>query len=315
MKFTVVIPLYNKEDHILRAINSVLSQTHNEFELIIVDDGSTDSSVKAVKKCNDSRIRLVQQSNEGVSSARNKGIKLAKYEYIGFLDADDAWKPHFLETISKLIEKHPYAGAYATAYEIVKSSSKTVLPKSVLSLEKNWEGIIDDYFKFALKSPLISASSVVIPKNILNDIGMFPVGIKRGEDLEVWCKIALNYDIAFSNKVSATYFQNSNNRACKKKANLEDSCVSHIEDLLGAGKKAKNNSFYFKEYMMQMSINKSRYYIEANMNKQARQLLYECRYTKLNRKALIKTYVLSFIPKNMRNMLVNFRKTFRNEDC
>jgi len=314
MKFTVVIPLYNKEDHILRAINSVLNQTHKEFELIVVDDGSTDSSVKKVKTFSDSRIRLVQQDNQGVSSARNKGIKLAKYDHIGFLDADDAWKPHFLETISKLIVKYPYAGAYATAYEIVKSSSKTVLPKSILNFEKNWEGIIDDYFKYALKNPLISASSVVIPKKILNDIGLFSVGIKRGEDLEVWCKIALNYDIAFSNQICATYFHDANNRACKMKANIEDSFLNHIEDLLIEAKKAKNNSFYFEEYMAQMLINKSRYYIKENMNKRARQLLYQCRYTKLNRKAFIITFIFSLLPIKMRNILLNVRKTYRNED-
>ncbi len=315
MKFTVVIPLYNKEDHILRAINSVLNQTHKEFELIVVDDGSTDSSVKKVKTFSDSRIRLVQQDNQGVSSARNKGIKLAKYDHIGFLDADDAWKPHFLETISKLIVKYPYAGAYATAYEIVKSSSKTVLPKSILNFEKNWEGIIDDYFKYALKNPLISASSVVIPKNILNDIGMFPVGIKRGEDLEVWCRIALNYDIAFSNKVSATYFLDANKRACNRKIILTKTFSNKAEDILLKGKMAQNYSFYFEEYMINRLITKSKLYIEANMNKEARKLLCKYKYTRLNRKALIKTYVLSFIPKNMRNMLVNFRKTFRNEDC
>ena len=78
---------------------------------------------------------------------------------------------------------------------------------------------------------------------------------------------------------------------------------------------AQNYSFYFEEYMINSLINKSRLYIEANMNKEARKLLCKYKYTRLNRKALIKTYVLSFIPKNMRNMLVNFRKTFRNEDC
>src|SRR5690606_6651797 len=124
----------------------------------------------------------------------------------------DAWKPDFLETIYFLIKKYPEAGAFATAYEIINNVSKKSIPKSILNVPEGWEGIIDDYFRLALKSPLISASSVVIPKKIFNKVGLFREELKRGEDLEMWCRIALDYDIAFSNKVCATYFQNADNR-------------------------------------------------------------------------------------------------------
>jgi len=144
LEFSVVIPLYNKDKHITRAINSVLNQSYRKFEIIVVDDGSTDSGVIEVKKINDSRIRLVQQINLGVSSARNKGISLAKYNFVGFLDADDAWKPDFLETIYFLIKKYPEAGAYATAYEIINMKSERVLPRSILDMPQDWEGKFDD---------------------------------------------------------------------------------------------------------------------------------------------------------------------------
>ena len=122
MKFSIVIPLYNKEKHVARAINSILNQTYQDFEIIIVDDGSTDFSYEEVKKINDPRIKIIRQKNLGVSSARNTGIKEAKNNYIGFLDADDKWKPDFLETIKKLIKDFPGAGAYATSYEIQKEN-------------------------------------------------------------------------------------------------------------------------------------------------------------------------------------------------
>ena len=102
--FSVVIPLYNKEKYISRAIKSVIEQTYKIFELIIIDDGSIDNSVNIVKKHKDSRIRLIEQENSGVSATRNKGIKNAKYNYIAFLDADDEWKPNFLDTIVRRIE-------------------------------------------------------------------------------------------------------------------------------------------------------------------------------------------------------------------
>ena len=290
----------------------MLNQSYRKFEIIVVDDGSTDSGVIEVKKINDSRIRLVQQINLGVSSARNKGISLAKYNFVGFLDADDAWKPDFLETIYFLIKKYPEAGAFATAYEIINNVSKKSIPKSILNVPEGWEGIIDDYFRLALKSPLISASSVVIPKKIFNKVGLFREELKRGEDLEMWCRIALDYDIAFSNKVCATYFQNADNRACNKRSVLTESFSNYAEDVLLKGKNAKNYSVYFEEYMIKKIINKSRYYIDENKRKDARGLLYKYRHTRYNKNALIKTYILSLLPRAIVTMLRNLRKYLKN---
>jgi len=285
----------------------VLNQSYRKFEIIVVDDGSTDSGVIEVKKINDSRIRLVQQINLGVSSARNKGISLAKYNFVGFLDADDAWKPDFLETIYFLIKKYPEAGAFATAYEIINNVSKKSIPKSILNVPEGWEGIIDDYFRLALKSPLISASSVVIPKKIFNKVGLFREELKRGEDLEMWCRIALDYDIAFSNKVCATYFQNADNRACNRKAVLSESFSNYAEDILKIGRNAKNYSFYFEEYAIENIISKARYYINENRRKDARRLLFKYRYTKNNKKVWIKTFLLSLLPKSFGNVYANLR--------
>jgi glycosyltransferase involved in cell wall biosynthesis len=297
MKFSIVIPLYNKERHISRAINSVLSQTINEFELIVVDDGSTDSSYIEAKKFNDNRIKLVSQSNSGVSAARNKGISLAQYDYIGFLDADDSWEPNFLKCICKLISDYPEAGAYATSYHIIEDASgKKILPRSVLGFADNWEGIIDDYFKYALKAPIISASSVVIPKRVFKNVGTFKVGVKRGEDLDMWCRIALEYEIAFSNKVCATYYRDADNRACNRKVLHKESFTFYSEEILNQVKNEMNYSIYFEEYMINRIINKARYFIEENKRKDARDILYKYRHTKYNKKLLIKTYILSWIP-------------------
>lgn len=111
MKFSVVIPLYNKVHTIVRTINSVLSQVYTDFELIIIDDGSTDGSKDVIlKKFNDKRISLYTQKNSGVSASRNRGVNLAKGEYIAFLDADDEWMPYYLQTVSDEIVKFPNAG-------------------------------------------------------------------------------------------------------------------------------------------------------------------------------------------------------------
>src|SRR5690606_38944730 len=96
---SVVIPLYNKEVYIKQTIENVLKQSYQEFEILVVDDGSKDNGPAIVKSFTDSRIKLIQKINGGVSSARNVGIQNAKYEYIAFLDADDIWLPNHLEEI------------------------------------------------------------------------------------------------------------------------------------------------------------------------------------------------------------------------
>lgn len=106
--FSVVIPLYNKKHTIRECIASVLSQSYQDFELLVIDDGSTDNSFQVVSEYSDNRIRIVQQSNGGVSSARNLGLKLAKSKYVALLDADDLWMPDYLEKMNSFIESYPF---------------------------------------------------------------------------------------------------------------------------------------------------------------------------------------------------------------
>ena len=207
---TVIIPLYNKDKYIARAVNSVLKQSYSNFELIIINDGSTDNGANEVQKIKDSRIKIIHQDNQGVSKARNRGIKESKAKLVAFLDADDEWKPIFLETIIKLKNKYPYAGLYATAYEYKYWNGKA--NKAIynsLSVEFN-EEIIDNYFRKCLKDPLICSSSVAIPKNIFLKVGNFDENLSRGEDLDMWFRIALSFPIAFNNDICVSYYKGEN---------------------------------------------------------------------------------------------------------
>ena len=124
-RISVIIPIYNKENCILNTLNSVHNQTYTNFELIIIDGGSTDKSLEIIKDYNDTRLTIYAQTGKGVSSARNEGVSYAKGELIAFLDADDEWKPNYLQTIWELYQKYPDAGIYATAYEIQTETYKT----------------------------------------------------------------------------------------------------------------------------------------------------------------------------------------------
>jgi cellulose synthase/poly-beta-1,6-N-acetylglucosamine synthase-like glycosyltransferase len=115
MKVSVVIPLYNKARHIARAVQSVRGQTWQDFEIIVVDDGSTDGSGDVVRQIADARFRLITQLNGGECAARNRGIAEAACDVVAFLDADDEWLPAFLETVVALRQRFPDCGMYATA--------------------------------------------------------------------------------------------------------------------------------------------------------------------------------------------------------
>ena len=137
--FSVIIPLYNKVLYVEKAVRSVWAQTYRDFELIIVDDGSTDGSLSVVESlCSElsqtdlkAKFNIVSQKNSGVSTARNNGVKSARYPYLCFLDADDWWEPTFLEKMSRFIGEFPQASIYGIGYYIVKNGRKRVAPVGV----------------------------------------------------------------------------------------------------------------------------------------------------------------------------------------
>ena len=146
---SVVIPLYNKEKQIANTLQTVLKQTFQDFEIVIVNDGSTDNSVAEVEKVQDSRIRVIHQQNAGVASARNKGIEESKYDLVAFLDADDEWKPEYLETQYKLYLKYPECSVYVVNYEFRDSKGK-ITPSIINKLPfTEDDGILSNYFKVA----------------------------------------------------------------------------------------------------------------------------------------------------------------------
>ena len=117
MKFSVVIPLYNKEHYIEATIRSVLSQTCQDFEVIVVDDGSTDGSAEIVESFGSPLVRLIRQENRGVSAARNRAMREATGEWVALLDGDDMWGAEYLATVAEMIERWPKCGAYGTAFK------------------------------------------------------------------------------------------------------------------------------------------------------------------------------------------------------
>ena len=202
---SVIIPLYNKEGSIAQALDSVMAQECQDFEVIVVDDGSTDDGAAVVENYGDPRIRLVRQENAGVSAARNRGIEEARGEYVAFLDADDVWMPGFLSEIEALQSEFPQCRAQATNYVFNSNGVKspTILRKMPFSGER---GVLLNYFEVASCShPPVCSICVCIERRLLQEIGGFPVGIKSGEDLLTWARVAVRTGWAYSMKEMAQY--------------------------------------------------------------------------------------------------------------
>jgi len=229
MKLSVVIPLYNKANTIQRALNSIFCQNFPPEEIIVVNDGSTDGSDTIVRGLNHPLVRLVSQSNQGVSAARNRGIAEAKSEWVAFLDADDEWLPEFLETILKLSNKFPQSKVLATSYFIQDQTGR-----KRRSYMKNLpftgdEGLLTNYFMVAACSePPIHSSSVVIERSYLEFVGGFTAGITSGEDLLLWARLAVSNEIGYCAKPLSIFVQDKAHTYDDKPSRLPQ-----IPDLVG----------------------------------------------------------------------------------
>ena len=201
---SIVIPLYNKEAYIAETINSILAQTYKSFEIILVNDGSTDNSLAVVKSFNDGRIKIIEQANAGVSVARNTGIKHANFEYVAFLDGDDWWAPTFLEEVFKAITDCPNNKIFATGRSRVFLNETERYTHALLPKDGDTE--IMSYFANIHKSlPLINSSNSVFKKNIFEQKGYFRKGQKKHEDHDLWMRLCIDEPVVFINKNLSFY--------------------------------------------------------------------------------------------------------------
>jgi len=235
MLISVVVPLYNKANSIGETLRSVLCQTYNEFEVIVVDDGSTDGSSEVVKAIVDSRITIINQENSGVSAARNAGILAANGEIISFLDGDDIWAPHYLESLVKLIIEYPDCTIWGLGYgQLTNGKEYSQSNKSF----NGYRGIINDVWN---NYPGIWTGSSSSRKSILIDVGLFDERMTHGEDMDMWWRLLLNGKGAIDNTtVFAYYVQDAENRAMNRIIPFE----SHIP-------------FFIEKYEKERMANKS----------------------------------------------------------
>jgi glycosyltransferase involved in cell wall biosynthesis len=213
---SVIIPLFNKRNTLARAIESVLNQTVHDFDLVVVDDGSTDGSADIANAYTDRRLRVVTQANLGVSAARNRGVDLARADYVCFLDADDEWDADFLKRVGAMISFEPSAAIYSTRFNIVNKSGRTQI--GTLALSDRHFGVVPDFIDaYRHSQSLVCSSSVCVRKDALFAVGGFPEAASVGEDVTVWLLLSFVGKAVFDARVLSSVHQDAANRTVDRK--------------------------------------------------------------------------------------------------
>ena len=203
--FTVVIPLYNKENFIQKTIESVLNQSFADFEILIIEDCSTDNSKKKALEIKSDKIKLIQHSqNKGLSASRNTGIQNASSDYIAFLDADDLWKENYLETIFNLIHKYPEARLFATNYEEIYNATTRIVNNQKL-LKFGADFIVSNFFELNLGKPIYLPSSLCVAKEVFEKVGFFDEKITYTEDVDFNIRANNSFKLAYSSNALLNY--------------------------------------------------------------------------------------------------------------
>lgn len=250
-KISVVIPLYNKAFSIEKTIQFVLQQTFLDFEIIIINDGSTDNSAEIVENIIDDRIQLFHQENKGAASARNLGVEKSKGELIAFLDGDDSWENNHLEELHKLYQDFPDCGLYCSRYQIKLAESKKIFPKFI-NVSENFRGILPDYFQSSMINRISLTSAIAIPKLIFEKYKFNPL-VSSGQDLELFTQIAIKYPVGITNKTTVLYDFSIGNQLSKTP--ITKKTLSDFSQFFQAEKENKSLKAFLDLYRVEYALN------------------------------------------------------------
>lgn len=296
MKFSVIIPVYNKAATVRLAVESVYAQTYTDFHIIIVDDGSKDAPEDALQSLTGSQHFLIHQENGGVSRARNTGLAYAKGEYVCFLDADDLWKPNHLETLYQLIEKYPDSDMFVTSHELITPNEKVIHSSEALNTyDPDFE--TDDFLGILNRTSysIINTNSVCVCRSVLEQEKIrFEPGIRIGEDTDVWYRLGLKHKVAVSQK-ETTVYRREFSTATATGSHIQNWIFSRREaDILADEQITEKVKMSVVQLMDRYKMTSSREYMVARKRADARKVLAKVKDKCCNRYIL--TRIFTFLP-------------------
>lgn len=200
-KVSVVIPTYNAVAYLIKTLESVFNQTFTDFEVIVIDDGSSDRTVESVCNLTNPNLKIVTQTNQGVAVARNKGIELACGEYIAFLDSDDLWHPTKLEKQVQCLDANPDVGLVNTWIENIDEQGNALSIVQAPEVEgKVWSQIVEENI-------ILCGSVPLIRRSCFEKVGVFDPHLFSAEDWDMWIRLAANYSFALIREPLVLYRQ------------------------------------------------------------------------------------------------------------
>lgn len=217
--FSIVIPVFNKANYVAQTLQSVLDQSYTDFEIILVNDGSTDESLAIIEQFKDSRIVIINQVNQGLSAARNTGINAATGRMIVLLDADDLWESNHLKAIASLEKRFPDAKLFGAGYIELYTNGRAVKPEiSLKHTEKPL--LLPDFFNCNMHQSLVVPSAFAFKKEIIPKIGDFDTTVTYAEDVDFYIRANLTYAFAYDPEISCNYIADTENQITKSKRSL-----------------------------------------------------------------------------------------------
>lgn len=285
-KFSVIIPLYNKQSEIGRTIESVLAQSVVPHEIVVVDDGSTDRSAEIVESFHSPLIKLIRQSNAGECAARNRAMAEATGDYYALVDADDAWKPDFLKTIAGLIEQYPDCGIYSTGFDVINTDGRT--PGRTIAVR----GVVDNFFRQSMTRFVSIPSASVLWSKAVRELGGFPEGMRLGGDQYMWTKIASRYRVCFTPERMTDYYMAASNRSAA--IYKPEQTVYSFRDFRGSG------DVWLDEYIARVELGKALVISAKGGSEFALSTERFYSYNRLSRRLWWRLWILNRTPKRWR---------------
>lgn len=272
--FSVIIPLYNKAAYIERCLNSVFNQTYGHYEVIVVNDGSTDASATIVSQNYKEKVKFISQINQGVSAARNRGISAAQYPFIAFLDADDCWHEKYLETIAAIIEQEEPQNVKIIGSHYTSNYSKL----SPLNFTPDYYKI-SEYFKVAIRNTLFSSSSTVVNADFFQYNEGFNTSLISGEDIDLWLRTVSSGGNSYYVTSTLVYYSDEDmKQATRTQPNVDLTLVGEINTLYEPLLDRLNNPEFSKFVSKYVYFNLYPYYFDSNNHKKAKESLKRNKY-------------------------------------
>lgn len=314
--FSVIIPVYNKANSLRMSIDSVIAQTCPEWELIVVNDGSTDDFSAAIAPyCSDNRIRVIQQQNQGVSVARNQGIRVAKEPYLAFLDADDEWAPNHLAVLQEMILREPGAGVYATAFEVqLPDGSKKDNTQNFIKKGIYRETDLFGYMGNIHGNMVLNILGTCVSAQLVARYGGFQPGVRIGEDTDFFLKLAAYSDVVLSSEVTGVYHRELST-ATREYGTLDFDWyfMKREKTLLEDENIPLEKRHNIRRAMDHFRIHKSRHYLLLGKRKLAMETLHEVQKKTYNFWARQMTWVMVVLPKCLLTYLYKKKKEKERE--